>query len=169
MPRLVVALTGRSLAAFGLLSVGAVQSAAQLGQRQPLAPRWEGRLEASAAEAPGAHLGVGIGVRSGWYARPSLTLAAGAVRGDDAVWRGSQRGDLVLRVLLDPFGERRRGWYGGAGVSVQQVAGRSRGALLLLAGVEGQARRGMRPAIELGVGGGVRLGVVLRRVRPDTR
>lgn len=169
MPRLLRAAAYQSLVLFGLLVVGGDEAAAQFGDRPSASPRWEGRLEATAAEAPGAHVGIGLGMRAGWYVRPSLLLAAGAVQGSDDVWRGSQRADIVVRFLLDPFGERPRGWYGGAGVSVQQVAGRSRGVLLLLAGVEGRARAGFRPAIEVGVGGGVRLGVVLRRARPDTR
>lgn len=169
MPRLIHSAACHSLVLVGLLLLGSVPAGAQFGERPSASPRWEGRVEATAAESPGAHLGIGLGVRAGWYARPSLLLAAGAVQGSDDVWRGSQRADLVLRFLLDPFGERPRGWYGGAGVSVQQVEGRSRGALLLLAGVEGRSRRGVRPAIEVGVGGGVRLGFVLRRTRPDTR
>lgn len=153
----------------GLLVVAAPPAAAQFGERQPALPRWEARLEGTASDAPGAHLGVGMSVRAGWYARPGLQLAAGALQGGDGVWRGSQRADLVVRFLLDPFGERPRGWYGGAGVSLQQVADERRGLLVLLAGVEGRARRGFRPAIEVGVGGGVRLGVVFRRTRPDSR
>lgn len=169
MSQLLRNLARHAVTLLGLLAAGADRASAQFGEAQPASPRWEGRVEGTAAEAPGAHLGIGIGLRAGWYARPSVHLAAGAVRGSDDVWRGSQRADVMLRFLLDPFGERPRGWYGGAGVSLQQVAGRSRGSLLLLAGVEGRARRGVRPALEVGIGGGVRFGVVLRRARPDSR
>lgn len=169
MPRLPCVLTCSCLASLALLATASGHASAQLGVGASASPRWEGRLEATGAEAPGAHVGIGVGVRAGWYGRPSVQFAAGALRGDDNVWIGSQRADLVLRFLLDPFGERPRGWYGGAGVSVQQAAGRGRGSLLLLGGLEGQVRRGVRPAIEVGIGGGVRLGFVLRGARPDTR
>lgn len=169
MPQLLRALACHGLASLALLAAASGHASAQFGERASASPRWEGRLEGTGAEAPGAHVGIGVGVRAGWYARPSVQLAVGAVRGDDNVWIGSQRADLVVRFLLDPFGERPRGWYGGAGVSVQQVAGRGRGSLLLLAGLEGRVRRGVRPAIEVGLGGGVRLGAVLRRARPNTR
>jgi hypothetical protein len=169
MPGILRVLACHTLVALALLVAAADRAAAQFGERQSASPRWEGRLEGTFAEAPGAHVGIGLGTRAGWYARPSLLVAAGAVRGSDDVWRGSQRADLVLRFLLDPFGERPRGWYGGAGVSLQQVGDQRRGVVLLLAGVEGRARRGVRPALEIGVGGGVRLGLVLRRARPDSR
>lgn len=169
MPRLLRQVAWRTLSLYGFLAASAGEASAQFGEPQPPVPRWEARLEATAAETLGAAAGIGLGIRTGWYARPSLTLAAGAVQGADEVWRGSQRGDLVLRFLLDPFGERPRGWYGGAGVSVQHVAGRSRGSLLLLAGVEGRTRRGVRPALELGLGNGVRIGIVFRSARPDSR
>lgn len=170
MPRLLRDLSWPTLRLVVILMTVAAEAWAQLGAPQSRAPRWEARLEATAAESPGAHLGLGLGVRTGWYARASLAVATGAVFGEDDVWRGSQRGELVLRFLMDPFGNQARGWYGGAGVSVQQVAGqRSRGALLLLAGVEGRARTGVRPALEVGLGGGVRIGLVLRGARADTR
>lgn len=129
-------------------------------------PQFELRPDVTFARAEGAHLGVGVNLRAGYYVRVGAALAAGAIRGGDDVWRGAPRLDVTARFLLDPFGERPRGLYGGAGVSVQHVAGgNATGTLLLLAGIEGRQRRTFTPAIEVGVGGGVRLGVVFRRTR----
>ncbi len=130
-------------------------------------PQWELRQDVTLAREPGAHLGVGLNVRAGYYVRVGVALAAGAVQRDDAVWVGAPRLDLTARFLLDPFGERPRAWYGGGGVSVVQRPGEdARAVLLLMVGLEGRKRRTVTPAVELGVGGGVRLGVVLRRTRP---
>ena len=130
------------------------------------APQWEFRQDATVSREPGAHLGVGVNVRADYYVRLGVALSAGAFQRDDNVWVGSQRLDLTARYLLDPFGERPRGWYGGGGVSIAQRPGeRATAALLLLVGLEGRARRVVIPAVELGVGDGVRVGVVLRRPR----
>lgn len=142
--------------------------AAQAGDGRVVraAPQWEFRQDATLSREPGAHLGVGVNVRADYYVRLGVALSAGAVRRDDNVWVGAQRLDLTARYLLDPFGERPRGWYGGGGVSIAQRPGeRATAALLLLVGAEGRARRLVIPAFELGVGDGVRLGVVLRRPR----
>lgn len=129
-------------------------------------PQWELRADATAAESPDAHLGVGLNVRAGWYVRVGGAVAAGAVRGADDIWRGSQRVDVAARFLLDPFRERRSGLYGGAGLSARFVEGHADPLLTLLLGIEGKARRHWVPSTELTLGGGVRLGVVLRRARP---
>ena len=95
----------------------------------------------------------------------------------------SARADLMARFLLDPFREARWGPYAGAGLSVRaeeerhvgdgDVAKervRSRGFLLLALGVEGpELGNGVMPALELGFGGGTRLGLVLRQARPGRR
>jgi hypothetical protein len=78
--------------------------------------------------------------------------------------------DAVARFLLDPFAEHRWGPYAGGGVSVRFDAHeRGRSYLLLLLGIEGAPGPGIVPAVELGVGGGWRAGVVLRRGREDRR
>lgn len=131
-------------------------------------PQLEWRADASAARRPDAHLGVGVNLRAGWYVRVGAGLATGATRGRDAVWRSSQRAELALRFHLDPFGERRRGVYGGAGVAARLVDGRSRPVLTLIAGVEGATVGRWIPALELVMGDGVRAGVALRRTRDDS-
>jgi hypothetical protein len=129
-------------------------------------PQWEFRQDITGAREPGAHVGVGLNVRADYYVRLGAAMSAGAVRREDDVWVGAPRLDLTARYLLDPFGERPRGWYGGGGVSIAQRAGEGATATLqLLVGLEGRRGPKISPAIELGVGGGVRLGVVLRKTR----
>jgi hypothetical protein len=160
MPRLATVLF------LGFALLAARPAAAQVARSVPLLPQWEARVEGTAAREPAAHAGVGLNVRAGYYARLGIAVAVGAARGADDVWRGSQRVDAAARFLLDPFTEERFGLYGGAGVSVRHDDGYRSPALLLLAGLEGRPRGGVSPAIEVAVGGGVRLGVVLRRTRP---
>ena len=150
----------------------AAQHAHDDPRRVALSPRWEGRVDATAANQPGVHIGAGMNVRAGWYSRLGATLGAGAERGADDAWRASLRADATVRFLLDPFNERRRGLYGGAGLSVRALdEGGSldikRPVLVLVAGIEGPPRAGRAWAGEVALGGGVRVGVVVRRARPD--
>ena len=131
-----------------------------------LLPQWEFRQDVTVARDPGTHLGVGLNVRADYYVRLGVALSAGAVRRADDAWVGAPRLDLTARYLLDPFGDRPRGWYGGGGVSVVQRPGESAtAALQLLVGLEGRRGSKITPSVEVGVGGGVRVGVVLRRTR----
>jgi hypothetical protein len=102
--------------------------------------------------------------------RLGASLGAGARFPDDAQSVGEVRADATVRFLLDPFAERRRGLYGGVGLSASHLGG-GIGArppvLLLLAGIEGPPRNGRAWALELGLGGGLRVGLVRRRARGD--
>ena len=155
------------------VTVAAAFAAAPLrAQDRPVAsplPQWELRADLIAATSPAAHLGVGLNVRAGWYARLGATLALGAAEGAGGEWRASQRADITARFLLDPFAERPIGLYGGVGVTARLDGdGPVDARLLLLLGAEGQPRRGVLPSLEIGLGGGVRLGVVLRRRRAES-
>lgn len=129
-------------------------------------PQLEGRLDAVVTPGGGLLAGVGVNRRFGWYARGGATLAAGVVRSGDG-WAAMQRLEVVSRFLFDPFGEHRRGVYGGAGVAVRHLAGDvTRPELVLVVGVEGpRVGRAPIPSIELSLGGGARLGMVWRRQR----
>ena len=132
----------------------------------PLAPRAEFRVTAPLTPTAGLETGLGAEIRAGWYTRVGLGLSAGVKRRSDE-WIGIQRAALTARFLFDPYGDRPTGLYGGAGLGVSVVGGvASRGELLLLAGVEGAARGRVSPALEVVLGGGVRVQGVLR-VRRD--
>jgi hypothetical protein len=133
-------------------------------------PQWESRLEAVAADVPSAVAGLGINVRAGWYVRAGALLAAGVAVPDNGAQRGLMRLDATVRFHLDPFAERRRGLYAGAGITAAHHgagAGAQPPQLMFLAGIEGQIQRGRVWALELGLGGGVRLGLARRSARKD--
>lgn len=133
-------------------------------------PQWEWRIDATSATAEAAHVGLGLNIRSGWYLRSGLAISTGAVRGPDEAWRPSHRLDLTARFLLDPFAASPRGFYAGGGVTVRGDEGADPAArLLVIVGVEGNAERRLVPSVELGLGGGVRLGIVLRTRRDGAR
>jgi hypothetical protein len=139
-----------------------------LAQQRPAAPqrlRASIRADAIVDHDPGAQLGVGLFTRSAYNVRTGLDLGAGGVS-RDGTWRGTGRADLIARWLSDPFRQGRWAVHagGGVGLRVERQAVPQTVALVMI-GVE---RRGDRdaswvPGVELGLGGGVRLGVTLRQ------
>ncbi len=140
---------------------------------------------------PGGQLEVRTDVR--WSGRPDFTGAIGwvrplnrAIRAGGILGGGVERGaagdrwaavaEGQVRFHLDPYAERRWGWYGvaGLGVRVTEAAAASatagRSYLLLLGGVEGPpiGERWLG-AIEFGIADGARVGLVLRRARARAR
>jgi hypothetical protein len=131
----------------------------------------EARADVIVARAASVQAGYGVSIPAGIYVRMGVVAALGAgARGLEG------RADLVSRFSLDPFRQSRWAPYGGAGISGRfrpDQAGGSRGYLLVLLGVEGPLAAGKRtgwvPAVELGLGGGARVGFVLRRAVADRR
>jgi hypothetical protein len=156
--------TPRSLLhiAFGLTLAMPVAGVAQQPQQRL---QMEGRLDAIIARSTGVEAGLGVSVPSGIYVRSGLVAGIGAGR------HGLEgRTDLFSRFSLDPFRQSRWAPYGGAGISGRyrsKLDGGSRAYLLVFLGVEGPLAlgrtSGIVPAFELGLGGGARVGVVLRR------
>jgi hypothetical protein len=139
--------------------------------QQPVSadPQWELRADAQLTPDIGTLAGLGVNVRAGWYARVGLSASAGVLRLSDA-WRSQQRLDATVRFQFDPFAQRPRAVYGGAGIGlVRDDTGDLTGRLLVVVGTEGAARGRIVPAAELTLGGGVRLGVVLRTTRREGR
>ena len=133
------------------------------------AVQFEARVDALAGPPAGGQIGVGANVAAGYYIRIGLDAAAGVSSRDGAAVL-SGRVDLASRFLLDPFKEFAWAPYAGAGITAQwDQRGERRADLLLLVGLEGPAHAGWRTAVELGLGGGARLGVVLRRARSNSR
>ena len=156
----------RAALALSLLFV-AVPAAAQAARARP--PQLEARADGIIARTATWHLGAGANIALGNYLRAGLVVAGGATRAEGEVV-GSARADLVGRFLLDPFREHAWGPYAGAGVGVLwDETRRTREVVLLVIGVEGGARSRVRPALELGFGGGTRAGLVLRWGRPEAR
>ena len=155
------------VALVALVALAPVALAAQ--QRVTAAPQFEAHLDAILSPEGGAMLGLGVNVRAGWYTRLGLTLSAGAVSAAGAL-RDAQRIDATARFLFDPFAEGRRAFYAGAGLGAQRSAsGEVEGRLLGVVGAEGPSAGRVVPSVELTLGGGARLGVVLRSRRPQGR
>lgn len=107
--------------------------------------------------------GAGLVLPFGYYVRASADVAYGTRRVSgrtDDEWRG----DLLARFLFDPFAQERWGLSIGGGLSFRRIP-----YLALVADVEGPSVHGIRAAVQAGVSGGWRFGLVLRRAIPDRR
>ncbi len=129
---------------------------------QQRAVRPEIRADLLGAAPYAAQLGAGLNTNLGYYARLEVDAGGGALREHDALV-GTGRVDALARLLLDPFGESHWGLSLGGGVSARYRAGdRVRPYLAVVADLEGPKVGGQRVALQAGVGGGVRVGVVVR-------
>jgi hypothetical protein len=125
----------------------------------------EGRVDAIVARTTGVEAGLGLSVPSGIYMRTGFVAGIGAGR------HGVEgRTDVISRFSLDPFRQSQWAPYGGAGVSGRyrsKLDGGTHAYLMIFLGVEGPLARGATsgvvPAFELGLGGGARFAVILRR------
>jgi hypothetical protein len=154
-----------------VVAIGATRPAPSAAQLTTQAYQSEVRLDGIVARTSAVEAGYGISVPMGIYVRSGLVGGVGVGRhGADG------RTDLISRFSLDPFRQSRWAPYGGAGFSGRFRAaadGGSRGYLLVFLGVEGPLAAGTAsgwvPAFEVGLGGGARVGVVLRRGIADRR
>ena len=143
-----------------LLAVGAASARAQVRQI-PIVP--EVRLDVLGGRPSSVQGAIGVEIPSGYYVRVGVLAGAGATLERDGS-RAAGRVDVLARFLLDPFRQSRWGFSAGAGVSLRADPGdRVRPRLLAALDLEGRrSRRGITPALQLGLGGGVRGGVGLR-------
>lgn len=105
---------------------------------------------------------------AGLYARLGLTAGVGA----SVTGNGRAVGEIAAtgRFLLDPLRQSSRGVYATGGLALRvERAARPRALVLAGLGVEGRPLGRIVPAVEAGVGGGARVSVVLRPVRPGRR
>ncbi len=127
----------------------------------------EARLDVIAGHQPAVQLGAGLQVPMGYYVRVGLDGAVGlaTVTVPSSTSRADARADLLVRFLLDPFRQSAYGLSVGGGVSARAEPGdHVRPRLLVAADLEGRrSAHGWVPALQVGLGGGVRLGVMLRR------
>jgi hypothetical protein len=131
--------------------------------------QWEVRADGIFGATSAGQLGVAANLPAGYYVRVGGAVACGPSRRDGHA-DASARADIVARYLLDPFGEIAWGPYVGAGISAAwNQADPWRSYLLAIIGVEGPVHRGWRTAFEIGLGGGFRAGLALRRARSNSR
>jgi hypothetical protein len=119
-------------------------------------------------------LGGGVQIPLGYYVRLGLDGAVGMrLSGDDfpVSSRLDGRLDVLTRFLLDPFRQSRYGLSVGGGIGLRAEPGdHVRPVLLAALDVEGQRwSNGWVPALQVGLGGGARVGIVLRKAMPRAR
>lgn len=149
-----------AVAALVLLATVPVGAHAQ--QRIAAAP--EVRLDVLEGRPSSVQGAFGVQIPSGYYVRIGVLAGAGATLEQDGTSRAAGRVDVLARFLLDPFRQSRWGFSAGAGVSLRADPGdRVRPRLFAALDLEGRrARRGFTPAVQVGLGGGVRGGIGLR-------
>ena len=125
----------------------------------------EARIDGLFARASAVEAGYGVSIPAGIYVRNGVEAGLGAGR------HGVEgRTDFVTRFSFDPFRQSRWAPYGGGGVSGRYRPAADGGAkayLLIFLGMEGPVPAGQAagwvPAIEVGLGGGARVGFIVRR------
>lgn len=141
-----------SALALGLVGIPAVARAQGLAEAGV-------EVVATAADPGFAGGGLYAALRPPGRLRFALLLSAGA-RGEEQ----AARGEATVHFLLSPA-SRRGGWYGGGGLAA--VAGRTtHGYAMLVLGYETRPGGSTGWAVELGLGGGLRLGAGYRWRRP---
>ena len=129
----------------------------------------EARLDVLAARSTAAQLGLAWSAGSTGYNRVVLGAAAGVAERAGRS-KASGRIDASMRFLLDPQRVSRWGIYGYGGLSALYDGFDDWRAVVHLGlGLEFPSRRESEWAAELGLGGGVRVGLALRRLRPEHR
>jgi hypothetical protein len=127
----------------------------------------QARLDLIAGNVTALQAGLGVITPLSYYFALGGTVAAGVSRTGF-----SGRGDLYSRFSLDPNHTYYWEPYIGGGVTVRADGGGpgTRTYLLGIIGMDGPSAGGIAPGVELGLGGGVRLGVTLRwaTARPTT-
>ncbi len=147
------------------LTAAAIPADAQPGV-SPAGPRPEVRVDYLGRNPDAVHVGVGLNVPVGTYVRIEL-VGAGGPSWDDGRSGASARADVITRFSFDPFRERRWGLSAGGGISMRYDElspsdDRWRALIAIVLDVEGPMSGTVTPALQVGLGGGARVGVVLR-------
>ncbi|MDF1502457.1 hypothetical protein [Roseisolibacter sp. H3M3-2] len=148
----------------------AVATYALLAPAAARAQAAEARVDGIVARDGGVLAGAGLFGDAGLYARLGVVALGGVVRapGGGAVAAG--RLEALARFHIDPLRQSRRGIYAGGGLAAAvRRGGAPAWQLVAQLGAEGRPRGGVAPAVEVGLGGGARVALVLRRARPQRR
>ena len=158
--------------AFAVVALSSATGEARAQQRsqqpaQRLQP--EVRADYIGSRAAAAHLGFGLNVPATTYVRFGLVAALGqAWSGGNATIAG--RVDGLVRFVVDPLRESRWAPYAAGGIGgLYDGSEKWRGVLVGALGAEGPVTGRVVPAIEVGFGGGVRIGVAFRRAMRGRR
>ncbi len=153
----------RSSVVLFTITIALAMHARPARSQEPTAPQPELRVDAFTPRPTDVQLGAGLEIPFGWYTRLGA-IVGGGVANENAITVGSGRADAIVRFLLDPFRETRWGLSVGGGVSVRYDPVRHwREYLAVVADFEGPQKGPVMPSFQVGLGGGVRVGVGLRR------
>jgi hypothetical protein len=131
-------------------------------QAQTLQP--EVRVEVLGPRPYSIEPGIGVILPVGHYVR--LTAGTGYALPIERTLDGNRwRADLIARATFDPFRQQRWALSLGGGLSYR----RSSTFLAAVVDLEGPAIGAVLPAFQMGVSGGIRAGVILRRAVPGRR
>ena len=126
-------------------------------------------IDVSSASSGTLQGGVGANIPLGYYVRLELDGAGGVTRRDN-VNHNSARVDALARFLLDPFNDVPWGLSIGGGMSgMFEQNATSREYLVVVLDLETPHVGSVTPALQFGLGGGLRVGVVLRPYRSGRR
>lgn len=169
-PRLAAAVLVALLLAPAVAMLTARTLSAQAAVRGgwPGSPALEARLELLAARNTTVQLGAGALWPVSPYLRVGVLAAAGVTSGPAAAdsRAASGRAEVVARFTPNPDPAARWRPYGQATAGVLAVRGSTGRALVSVAvGAERSPIGAIRPAIEIGIGGGLRVAIALRRAR----
>jgi hypothetical protein len=124
----------------------------------------EARLDAIIARRSALQPAIGADIALSPEIRLELAAGLGASAGRGGAAGLSARTDAIVRFLIDPNHAMRWSPYLGGGVGARYDRGPEwRGVAILVAGASGPPHGHWIPFVEAGFGGGVRLGVGLRR------
>ena len=138
---------------------------------RPSPPRFqpEARADFIGARATAAHVGGGVSMPASTYVRLAMVAAVGQAWSDGET-SVAGRVDGLVRFVVDPLREFRWAPYASGGLSaIYDREEDWRAVLVGVLGIEGPAARGVVPAVEVGFGGGVRVGVAIRRAMTGRR
>jgi hypothetical protein len=121
------------------------------------------RVDAIGPSPYAVQAGAGIIWPLGTYIRASVGAGFGA-RTSNGATTSEWRGDLLARATLDPFRQQRWALSVGGGLTLRRRLG-----LALVVDLEGPEGAGWVPALQVGVGGGARAGLALRRAMKGRR
>jgi len=141
-----------------------VAAASRANGQTPSPSRYvEYRVDAIGGNGVATQIGLGAVIPAGTYVRLGIDAAGGPAWRDGAT-RAGGRVDAIGRFLLDPFREAPVALSFGGGLSVPYVDGQKqlRAFLTAVVDVEGRMRGRVTPALQVGLGGGWRVGIVLR-------
>jgi hypothetical protein len=163
------------LRAAGCLLALLLATEAQAQSGPPL-PRLmnEGRADIRWSRSNAIELGWSLIIPASPYVRNALTAAGGYIWRDQ-LWMRESRYEATTRFLLDPFRQSRYGLSFGGGVGMTNSDGlfgppdalgvrhqRWRPFLLAFGDLELRKSAGLTPALQVGIGSGIRAGLVVR-------